>query len=550
MKFQHTKTSIHLIAGLTCIAFFASCATAPQAGRGSEYGPTASLMREARSPQMPVEKRAADYLQAASMTAPLLGSGAQETPACETYNAACGELTVLLRNSGGALWNRPLNLTGSNSTYRLRLASEGNGVWAPDYFASFKLANSIEEKRVKTPNQVNGVGGELVGVRSPTPLDPFTAPQGAITAPVTATLDFHRKDATLALRQPAKQPTATVEGKVRQLAANYSAPLLFYKPAGNEMIMGLMGALMGGKFLSKTGLYFLQPYDPNRIPVIFVHGLISTPQMWLNVINDLQQDSVLRERYQFWIFAYPTGLPVLYTSLRLREALDQVQKIYPNHKDYVLVSHSMGGLLSQLQVTTMTRADWENTLGQPARNFFAHLEPDELVTKAVTFKANPGIKRIVFICTPHRGAPMAVSTIGEIGIRLISLPANLVGAITSEVPAETLKSMNGGRLPNSVTNLQPKAPYVQVLNKLPMQTTYHSIIGNRGKPGPLADSSDGVVPYWSSHESKARSELIVPGPHGSCELPQTIAELDRILRLHLGISSNSKSTPAVAQASQ
>ena len=168
----------------------------------------------------------------------------------------------------------------------------------------------------------------------------------------------------------------------------------------------------------------------------------------------------------------------------------------------------------------------------------------------MTFKANPRVKRIVFICTPHRGAPMAVSTIGEIGVRLISLPANLVSAVTSEVPSATLKSMNGGRLPNSVTNLQPKAPYIQVANKLPMQTTYHSIIGNRGKPGPLADSSDGVVPYWSSHETKAKSELIVPGPHGSCELPQTIAELDRILRLHLGISSSSKPTPAVAQASR
>ena len=316
MKLNDTKISIRLIAGVTCIAFSAGCATAPQAGRGPEYAPTASLMREARSAQVPVEKRATDYLQAAAMTAPLLRSSAPQTPACETYNAACGELTVLLRNSeAGRLWDRSLTLTGNNSTYRLRLEPAGKAVWAPDYFASFKLPNSIKEKRVKTPNQVDGVGGELVGVRSPTPLDPFTPPQGGITAPVTATIDFHGKEAKLALRRPATQPTAAVEGKVRPLAADYSAPLLYYKPAGNEMIMGLMGALMGGKYMHKMGLYFLQPYDPNRIPVIFVHGLISTPQMWLNVINDLQQDPVLRERYQFWIFAYPTGLPVLYTSL-------------------------------------------------------------------------------------------------------------------------------------------------------------------------------------------------------------------------------------------
>ena len=73
MKPEDTKASIRLIAGITCIALFASCATAPQTVRGPEYAPTASLMREARSANVPVEKRAADYLQAAAMTAPLLG---------------------------------------------------------------------------------------------------------------------------------------------------------------------------------------------------------------------------------------------------------------------------------------------------------------------------------------------------------------------------------------------------------------------------------------------------------------------------------------------
>ena len=115
MKLEDTKASIRLIAGITCIALFASCATAPQTVRGPEYAPTASLMREARSANVPVEKRAADYLQAAAITAPLLGTGIG-TPACETYNAACGELTVLLRSSeGGRLWNHPLTLNGNKT---------------------------------------------------------------------------------------------------------------------------------------------------------------------------------------------------------------------------------------------------------------------------------------------------------------------------------------------------------------------------------------------------------------------------------------------------
>src|SRR5690242_15096002 len=118
---RKTSGPLQLIAVATYLAFLAGCATTPQTAGRLQYGPAASIMKEARSSQVPVQQRAADYLQAAAMTAPLLGTGAQGTPAVDTYNAACGELTVLLRSSeGGLLWNHPLTLTGNNQTYRLR----------------------------------------------------------------------------------------------------------------------------------------------------------------------------------------------------------------------------------------------------------------------------------------------------------------------------------------------------------------------------------------------------------------------------------------------
>jgi pimeloyl-ACP methyl ester carboxylesterase len=547
-KFSKKLIRVRVIAAVTCLAFFAGCATTPQTARGPGYAPTASIMREARSSQVPIEKRAADYLQAAAMTAPLLGSGTQETPARDTYNAACGELTVLLRNSeGGQLWNHPLTLAGSNSTYHLRLASATNAVWAPNYFTTFELEGQVKQKLIRKENLQQGVGGALVGVRILNPPEKFAPPKG-ITAPVTATLDFHATDATLALRRPRKQPTASVEGKVRPLAANFSAPISYYQPPANLMFVGLFGGFRASSYPGKGGLYFLQPYDPDRIPLVFVHGLFSTPFTWVQTINGLQADPEIRKHYQFWVFAYPTGNPVLYSALRLREELAKVDKLYPNHKDYVLVGHSMGGLLSRAQVTNMSRADWEKTLGALGMQLFATLKPADLVAKATTFKANPRIKRVVFVCTPHRGSKLATGGIGGLGIKLISLPADLETTIKSEIPEETLRKINNGRLPNSVSNLAPNAPYLAVLNKESIQAPYHSIIGNRGKPGPLADSSDGVVPYWSSHLDGAKSELIVPGPHGSTALPQTIAELDRILRLNLGLRSTSKAT--VAQAAR
>ena len=545
MRLENAKLSIRLIAAVTCLAFLASCATAPRTARAPEYAPTASIMHEARSASVPVEKRAADYLQAAAMTAPLLGTGIG-TPVCETYNAACGELAVLLRNSeGGQLWNHPLTLAGNSSTYHLRLEPAAKAVWAPDYFTSLELEQQIKEKLIRKENIQEGVGGALVGVRIVNPPEKF-APARGITAPVTATLDFHATDATLALRRPAKQPTASVEGKVRPLEANFSAPISYYQPPGNPLLIGLMGALRAAHYEKKTGLYFLQPYDPDRIPVVFVHGLISTPFDWVQTINGLLADPEIRKHYQFWVFAYPTGNPVLYSALRLREELANVDKLYPNHKGYVLVGHSMGGLLSQAQVTNLSRGDWETALGASGMQIFATLKSADLVARATTFKANPRIKRVVFICTPHRGSKMASGGIGELAIKLISLPVDLTTTIKSEIPEATLRKINNGRLPNSVSNLKPSAPYLRVLNGEPIQAPYHSIIGNRGKPGPIAESTDGVVPYWSSHLDGAKSECIVPGPHGACELPQTITELDRILRLNLGLRTGSRTT--VAQA--
>jgi hypothetical protein len=67
---------------------------------------------------------------------------------------------------------------------------------------------------------------------------------------------------------------------------------------------------------------------------------------------------------------------------------------------------------------------------------------------------------------------------------------------------------------------------------------YHSIIGDRGKGGnrdrtkPV--STDGIVPYWSSHQDGAVSEVIIPSGHWSNQHPAGIAEAKRILRQHIG----------------
>src|SRR6478672_11262857 len=137
---------VRLIALTATVAFLAACATTPPQ-RVTQYAPAADSLREARSPQVPAEKRAADYLQAVAMTAPLLGKGTDPTPARDTYNAAAAELTILLRSAdGGRLWNHPLNVTNGNATYHLRLQPASYDIWSPDYFTTFKLASSMKNQ--------------------------------------------------------------------------------------------------------------------------------------------------------------------------------------------------------------------------------------------------------------------------------------------------------------------------------------------------------------------------------------------------------------------
>ncbi len=296
-----------------------------------------------------------------------------------------------------------------------------------------------------------------------------------------------------------------------------------------------VGAFNVSGHMHETGLYMLQPYDPNRIPLIFVHGLISTARMWRNVINEIEFDPALRGRFQCWVFNYPTGNPVAYSALRLREDLAKEQQLHGFPRGFVIVGHSMGGLVTQMQATTLTRASWNTPEGRSTFSLpIVMSAPDSsLLHKALIFDANPNVRRVVFICTPHLGSAMAVGGLADLAMHFITLPGSLSSSVTGSLHA-SLVMLTGKKtdMPSGLTSFSPKNPTLKVLAKVPIHAPYHSIIGDRGR-GDSPNSSDGVVAYWSSHLDSAQSEKIVPGPHGLCEFPQTITEIQRILHQHL-----------------
>ena len=66
------------------------------------------------------------------------------------------------------------------------------------------------------------------------------------------------------------------------------------------------------------------PYRPGRIPVVLVHGTASSPMRWAEMLNELQNDRNLWGHYQFWLFTYNTGNPILYSAGVLAEGLRNV----------------------------------------------------------------------------------------------------------------------------------------------------------------------------------------------------------------------------------
>ena len=88
-----------------------------------------------------------------------------------------------------------------------------------------------------------------------------------------------------------------------------------------------------------AGLYFLSEYDPNKIPILFVHGINATALDFAPLIEKVDQS-----KYQIWVFNYPSGLSLALNSKGLNNLMHTVVTQY-KIKQLHVVAHSMGGLI-------------------------------------------------------------------------------------------------------------------------------------------------------------------------------------------------------------
>jgi pimeloyl-ACP methyl ester carboxylesterase len=371
-----------------------------------------------------------------------------------------------------------------------------------------------------------------------------------VAYPATAFLRFlssekGKYNLEIDLYDPMNTHTISVKGKEIPLEVDLSTYLAWVLRGGEKY--SPVYAMMNTKSMENhEGLYTLTPYDKNKIPVVFVHGVLSYPRTWVQTINTLLMDPKIREKYQFWLFAYPSGNPVLYSALELREDLIQARKKFdpkgdnPNFNDMVLIGHSMGGLLVKSMVQN-TGNQLLNALtdGKPLEDFNLTKEEEDFMKKMLIYKRLPFVDRVIFISVPHRGSTMTRWWVANLAAKLINLPKNLASEISKINHKILVKTgikpeENNLDVTTGVDNLDPANRFVKLSSKMPIDkhVKYHSIMGNNEKSG-VPGGTDGIVEYSSSHLDGAVSELIIKSGHSAHEKPLAIKEIKRILLQHL-----------------
>ena len=437
-----------------------------------------------------------------------------------------------------------------------------------DTVEDFTLCSDYSVKALMQKNRQPGVGIPLVGrVAQQETYKVLKSPRG-LTIPVTLVVGLHESDSHVmevtmnyldtSLEETAPEEMEFLSAANWPLALDFSTPLAcFLNSLPDRNLISVM--LESDDQEDRSGLFLIEPYQPNKIPVLFIHGLMSSPDTWVQMINSLKNDPVIRKRYQFWFYSFSSGMPILATAgnlrrilLAAREELGTTPEARENFDKMVLIGHSMGGLVSRTllqgdshyMVETVTQRTWDEIKASLTEE-----ELDAVETFAV-LPPLPFVNRVVFMAVPHRGSEMAKWSVARIGSRLVSLPQNLreklplFGRVFEKLNKEKYDELeqlnrarggkNGHHSVSGLYDLDPDSIFIRALSESPMKEglVFHSIIGDQEQadhPG----GTDGVVPYSSSHLDNAASEVIVHSGHSVHRSPGAMQELLRILLLHL-----------------
>jgi hypothetical protein len=187
------------------------------------------------------------------------------------------------------------------------------------------LANAVRQRGLQHEYKIAGKGTPLI-VYSKNPEripqeDHY--PSTGIVLGLTAVREERRGSVPLLKLYDVLDPVVVRSARSPDpIAANYTVTLAMLLSNGRKVANSAGQAFLrpdNPRFAA--GIYLIHTYDLNKIPILFIHGLISSPISWQNLTNDLCSDPTILEHYQPWFYLYPTGRSVLESAEELRNDL-------------------------------------------------------------------------------------------------------------------------------------------------------------------------------------------------------------------------------------
>ena len=338
------------------------------------------------------------------------------------------------------------------------------------------------------------------------------------TFPVTAVLRPSPSGTVLEFYNPLLFDSLSVGPGRLPLDRDLSASLVYLKKTAPRKYV--QGFLDPGETDVKPKLVMMEPYQPGKIPVVFIHGLGSDPLTWTDATNSLRAQSDLYRRCQFWYFYYPTGGDLLQSAAALREKLLLArQKFDPQHGDpafaeMVLIGHSMGGLVAQLEVSYSYRLALAAGRAAALRGGSRRRDVRAELLADFFFDPSPLVKRVVFMATPHRGSNMARRLVGRAASKFVHYSADEEAAYRQlmECNRGVFREFISEKKPTAIDLLEPDNPLLAAMARMPISRSvrWHSIIGRRYMTIE-GEATDGVVPV---------SSATWPGPAANGSFPR------------------------------
>lgn len=442
------------------------------------------------------------------------------------------------------------SVAGVQGVHRFSIAEGGRYV-SPSRFALLVPTERLTLKGMKLRSVTqDGAGVAMLGKELPDHRqllsNPFI-PRGGYGYPLNARIEFSGTSSKLALQDLMLGSNARINGKSVPLESDFSAAIASYFDEHTDHYSGFKAMIRPGNFDQRAGLITIEPFRKNKIPLFLVHGLQSKAEAWVHLANRLRAAPFIRERYQIILFNYPTGNPVAKNAADLRDALADFKKLYdpqgrnPYLKQSVIAGHSMGGVISNMQIRTSGSKVYDALFKKNLDEVKMGAKQKNEAQRRLFFKANPDIDRVILIAAPLRGSSFASNPIGKLGSFLIKLPFDLAGSVLDQIDVADVMTGGAGdafaRPRNSITSLRSDDPVLAAVLTLPVRqgVKIHSIIAQANDKAPRAEGTDRIVRYSSSHLEGVESEKIVLNANHTSVLrnDECLTEMWRILQKHL-----------------